>query len=141
MGGGYVGQDGSIAIGYCCATVEDFTIKGGQTVAWISTDGSTWHLGRDLPTEAGPDWLLEAAGGRIVALNDITMQVQESFDGRAWRGVSASGSAPTGLSSSAKVVLMPGGLLVFDPGTTGSAPARLWLATATPLNRGSGVAP
>ncbi|HEX7492333.1 MAG TPA: hypothetical protein VF337_11590, partial [Candidatus Limnocylindrales bacterium] len=123
------------------ATVEDFTIKDRQTAAWTSTDGSTWRLGRDLPTEAGPDWLMEAAGGRIVALNDITMQVHESFDGRAWRGVSASGSAPTGLSSSAKVVLMPGGLLVFDPGTSGSAPARLWLATATPLNRGTGVAP
>ncbi len=141
MGGGYVGQDGSIAIGYCCATVEDFTIKGRLTAAWTSTDGSSWNLGRDLPTEAGPDWRMESDGGRIVALNDVTMQVHESFDGRAWRGVSASGSAPTGLSSSAKVVLMPGGFLVFDPGTTGSAPARLWLATTAPLSGGSGVAP
>ena len=141
MGGGYVGQDGSIAIGYCCATVEDFTIKGGQTVAWTSTDGSTWHLGRDMPTEAGPDWLLEADGGRIVALDDITMQIHESFDGRAWSEVSTSGSAPTGLSSSARFVLMPSGLLVFDPGTNGSTPARLWLATAAPLSGGSGVVP
>jgi hypothetical protein len=141
MGGGYVGQDGSIAIGYCCATVEDFAIKGGQTVAWTSTDGSTWHLGRDLPTEAGPDWRLEADGGRIVALNEITLQVHESFDGRAWREVSTTGFALTGLSSSARFVLMPGGLLVFDPGASGSTPARLWLATATSLSGGSGVAP
>jgi hypothetical protein len=141
MDGGYVGRDGSIAVGYCCATVEDFTIKDRQTAAWTSTDGSTWRLGKDLPTEAGTDWHLEADGGRIVALNDITMQVHESFDGRAWREVSTSGSAPTGLSSSARFVLMPRGLLVFDAGTNGSAPARLWLATATPLNGGSGVAP
>jgi len=141
MGAGYVGRDGSIAVGYCCATVEDFTVKDRHTAAWTSTDGSNWRLGRDLPTEAGPDWLMEAVEGRIVALNNITMQVHESFDGRAWREVSASGTAPTGLSSNSTVVLMPGGLLVFDPGASMSAPVRLWLATATPLNSGSGVAP
>jgi hypothetical protein len=94
-----------------------------------------------LPTEAGPDWRLEADGGRIVALNEITLQVHESFDGRAWREVSTTGFALTGLSSSARFVLMPGGLLVFDPGASGSTPARLWLATATSLSGGSGVAP
>ncbi len=141
MGAGYVGRDGSISIGYCCATVEDFTIKDRQSADWTSTEGGTWRLGKDLSPEAGPDWLLEADGGRIVALDDITMQIHESFDGRAWSEVSTSGSAPIGLSSSARFVLMPSGLLVFDPGTNGLTPARLWLATAAPLSGGSGVVP
>lgn len=142
MGVGYVGRDGVISIGFCCATVESFSIKDGQTVAWLSTKGSTWRLVQDLPTElVSGDWLVVADGGRIVAMNRTTLQIHESFDGITWREVPASGPAPTGLSSGATIIVAPVGLLVLDPSASDSAPARLWFATAAQLSGGSGAAP
>jgi hypothetical protein len=142
MDSGFLGRDSLVATGFCCGRVDlhSWAAIDQRLVAWTSTDGSAWRLVQgDVPMnstlDGSPaDWLVEANGGRIVALNRSNLQVRQSFNGVSWQDVPTSGPAPTALSSETKLIHTPHGLLVIDPGSAWSESALVWFASGTPTS-------